>query len=141
MPDANHPLNAAALLLGRLLLASLFIIDGWGKIGSYAAAVGYMESFGIPGALLPLVILTEVGCGLCIALGWQARLAALACREFQMAHLPFRSLIVHEDFESGLSRKDQARITNAADKQFASLADFQAGAEEYFAREAEATVQ
>ena len=94
MPDANHPLNAAALLLGRLLLASLFIIDGWGKIGSYAAAVGYMESFGIPGALLPLVILTEVGCGLCIALGWQARLAALALAGFAIS----AALIFHHNF-------------------------------------------
>jgi hypothetical protein len=69
----------------------------------------------------------------------KARLAALACREFQIAHVPFRSVIVHEDFENGLSKKDQARITNAADKQFTSLDDFKQNAEEYFAREAEAS--
>jgi len=68
----------------------------------------------------------------------KARLAALACREFQLRNVPFRSVIVHDDFENGLSKKDQARITNAADKQFTSLGDFQANAERYFAREVQA---
>ena len=67
----------------------------------------------------------------------KARLAALTCREFQIARVQFRSVIVHEDFENGLSKKDQKVITNAADKQFASMADFKGGAEEYFAREVE----
>ncbi len=70
----------------------------------------------------------------------KARLAALACREFQRFPISFRSVIVHEDFENGLSKKDQSRITNAADKQFTSLSDFQANAESYFNREME-TVQ
>ncbi len=65
----------------------------------------------------------------------KARLAALTCREFQILRVPFRSVIVHEDFENGLSKKDQTRITNAADKQFTSLADFKSNAEEYFHRE------
>jgi hypothetical protein len=70
----------------------------------------------------------------------KARLAALACREFQLNSIRFRSVIVHEDFENGLSKKDQSRITNAADKQFTSLSDFQLNAEKYFQREME-TVQ
>jgi hypothetical protein len=68
----------------------------------------------------------------------KARLAALACREFQINRVPFKSVIVHDDFENGLSRKDRSRITNAADKQFTSLADFQANAAGYFEREMEA---
>jgi hypothetical protein len=66
----------------------------------------------------------------------KARLAALACREYLIRHISFRSVIVHEDFENGLSKKDRSRITNASDKQFTSLADFQANAEEYFQRAA-----
>lgn len=69
----------------------------------------------------------------------KARLAALSCREFQILHIPFRSVIVHDDFENGISKKDQARITNAADKQFTSLADFQFNAEQFFSRETEAS--
>jgi len=71
----------------------------------------------------------------------KARLAALYCLEFQRNLVPFRSAIVHEDFENGLSRKDQSRITSAADKQFTSLSDFKANAEQYFSREAEPIIQ
>jgi hypothetical protein len=65
----------------------------------------------------------------------KARLATLSCLQFQMQNIPFRSVIVHEDFENGLSKKDQSRITSVADKQFTSLADFQTNAEGYFLRE------
>ena len=71
----------------------------------------------------------------------KARLASLSCLEFQRNHIPFRSAVVHEDFENGLSRKDQTRITSAADKQFISLDDFKSNAEQYFSREAEAILQ
>lgn len=66
----------------------------------------------------------------------KARLAALTCSQFQLAHLPFRSVIVHENFGS-ISKKDQSRITNVADKQFTSLNDFEEKAEVYFQREME----
>jgi len=68
----------------------------------------------------------------------KSRLAALACREFERASIRFRSVIVHEDFENGISKKDQSRITNAADKQFTTLEDFMAHAPNYFDREAAA---
>jgi hypothetical protein len=66
----------------------------------------------------------------------KARLAAISCLEFERRDLLFRSVIVHENFESGLSKKDQSIITNAADKQFTSFDDFKANAEKFFAREA-----
>ena len=64
-------------LLGRVLLSAIFIIAGYSKIGGYAGTAGYMESMGIPGALLPLVILTELGGGIAILLGLFTRLAAI----------------------------------------------------------------
>ncbi len=64
----------------------------------------------------------------------QARLAAIACLEFQKAKLPFKSMIVHEDFER-LSKKDRVRLTSASDKQFPSLEDFQQNIGQYFERE------
>ena len=93
MSDTNG-LNAAALLLGRLLLASLFVLEGWGKMKGYAGAVAYMEKFGVPGLLLPLVIVAEIGCGLAIAIGWQTRWAALALAIFSIA----AALIFHINF-------------------------------------------
>jgi len=47
-------------LAGRILLMSLFLLSGLGKIGAYTTTAGYMASVGVPGALLPLVIATEV---------------------------------------------------------------------------------
>lgn len=68
----------------------------------------------------------------------KARLVGLECLEYQKLNIPFRSVLVHEDLENGLSKKDQRRITNIADKQFATLSDFLSDAEKYFAREADA---
>jgi len=64
-----------------------------------------------------------------------ARLTTISCLEFQRARIPFKSFVVHEDFEN-LSRKDRSRITSAADKQFISLDDFKANAEQVLEREA-----
>ena len=65
----------------------------------------------------------------------KTRLTAISCLEFQRAKMPFKSFVVHEDFEN-LSRKDRSRITSAADKQFISLDDFKANAEQVLEREA-----
>ncbi|MEK6409396.1 MAG: DUF1828 domain-containing protein [Acidobacteriota bacterium] len=65
----------------------------------------------------------------------KARLVTISCLEFQRARLPFKSFVVHEDFDY-LSRKDRSRITSAADKQFISLEDFRENAEQVFEREA-----
>ncbi|MFZ5722505.1 MAG: DoxX family protein [Pseudomonadota bacterium] len=71
-------------LAGRIFIALIFVIAGYGKIGGYDGTAGYMESMGVPGALLPLVILTELGGGLAIILGFQTRLVALALAGFSI---------------------------------------------------------
>lgn len=70
--------------VSRLLLSSIFIISGLQKIPGYAGTQGYMEAMGVPGALLPLVILVEVGAGLALLVGWQARVAALLLAGFSL---------------------------------------------------------
>jgi len=67
---------------GRVLIALMFVMSGIGKIAAYSGTQGYMESVGVPGALLPLVILLEVAGGIAIIVGWQTRLAALALAGF-----------------------------------------------------------
>lgn len=69
---------------GRLLLAFIFIMAGAQKITGYAGTQGYMEMMGVPGALLPLVILIELGGGIALVLGWQARLVALLLAGFSL---------------------------------------------------------
>jgi putative oxidoreductase len=68
--------------LGRVLLSLIFLISGVGKISGYAGTQAYMESVGVPGALLPAVIAFEVLGGLAIVLGWQTRLVAFLLAGF-----------------------------------------------------------
>ena len=77
-------MNKYNSLIARILLAHIFIMAGFSKIAGYAGTQAYMESVGVPGMLLPLVILTEVGAGLAILLGWQVRWAAYALAGFSV---------------------------------------------------------
>ncbi|MDB5769172.1 MAG: doxX [Collimonas fungivorans] len=70
--------------IGRVLLASLFVISGLLKITAFSGVVGYMSSLGIPFATFAVLItiLVEVGGGLAIMTGWNARPAALVVALF-----------------------------------------------------------
>lgn len=72
-------------LAGRVLIALIFVAAGYGKIGGYAGTQAYMESVGVPGALLPLVIALELGGGIAIILGAFTRYAALGLAAFSLA--------------------------------------------------------
>ena len=67
-------------LLARVMLAHIFILSGFGKITGFAGTAGYIASKGLPMAevLTVLTILIELGGGLLILVGWQARWAATA---------------------------------------------------------------
>jgi putative oxidoreductase len=87
-------LRNATELSGRILLASLFLLSGLGKLTAYAATAGYMASAGIPGALLPLVIATELLGSLAIILGWQTRVVSLLLAGFTLAS----GVLFHNNF-------------------------------------------
>jgi putative oxidoreductase len=72
-------LQNPATLVGRILLATLFVLSGFGKIVGYSGTEAYMSSHGLPlvSVLLPLTILVELGGGLCIVLGLYARQVAI----------------------------------------------------------------
>ena len=71
-------------LAGRILLAVLFIPAGFSKISGYEGTQGYMEAMGVPGMLLPLVILLEIGGGILLVAGFKTRLVALALAGFSV---------------------------------------------------------
>ena len=78
-------MNAAApylITLGRILLCIIFIQSGVMKIFGYAGTEAHMVEHGIPGLLLPLVILVEAGGGLCVLLGLFTRWVAIALAGF-----------------------------------------------------------
>ena len=70
------------ITIGRVLMAVIFIQAGINKIFGYAGAQQYMEAHGVPGVLLPLVILLEAGGGLALLLGIGTRWLALAFAGF-----------------------------------------------------------
>ena len=76
----NPNITNTAALVGRILLAILFITSGWGKIGGFDGTAAYMTAKGLPMAqvLLPLTILLELGGGILLVVGFKARWAALA---------------------------------------------------------------
>jgi putative oxidoreductase len=82
----NGPLNdtlaPAADAVGRILLAALFLYEGFVKLRGYDLAVQYAAAYGVPSVLLPLAIATEFGCGTLIVVGFLTRLAALALSGF-----------------------------------------------------------
>ena len=81
----NQPNTDVVLaLIPRVLMAYIFLVAGWGKISAYSATVGYMESMGVSGALLPLTILVEFGGGLALLFGFQARFAAFGLGLFSV---------------------------------------------------------
>jgi putative oxidoreductase len=80
--EADSALSSAGLLAGRLLLALIFVHEGWSLIGSYGPAVAYLQKFGISATLLPAVILLQLSSGLLVVAGLLTRVAALALAAF-----------------------------------------------------------
>ena len=72
--------RAWGLLAGRVLLAYVFVVDGYGKIGNFAGTAKFMAAKGLPWVepLLVCAILVELAGGLMVAVGWKARWAAAA---------------------------------------------------------------
>lgn len=81
----NSPVvRNTSLLLARLPIGFMFASAGFQKIGGYAGVQKYMDAMGVPGALLPLVIITELGLGLLLLAGFKTRYAALALAGFTL---------------------------------------------------------
>lgn len=76
--------NDALVLVGRILLALMFVMAGFSKIGNFAGTAGYIASKGLPFSELVAAgtIALEVGGGLALVLGWRTRWAALALAVF-----------------------------------------------------------
>jgi putative oxidoreductase len=81
----NSNATNTAALVGRLLLAVIFITSGFGKITGYEATAQYMAAkLPLVVLLLPLTILVELGGGIALAVGFKARWAGLALAIFTL---------------------------------------------------------
>ncbi len=73
-------MNAAPqmMLIGRILLATIFLVAGIRKLMGVAATTGYMTKLGfpMPEVMVWVAILIEIGGALALIAGWQTRRAA-----------------------------------------------------------------
>ena len=86
-------INDAFTLIGRVLIAAMFVYAGYGKIGGFEGTAGYIASKGLPLAQLLAAgtVALEIVAGLMLAVGWKARWAAFALAAFTVV----ASLLFH----------------------------------------------
>jgi len=94
------------LLIGRVLLAAMFVKTGLDKFFALGDTASYISSAGLPLAFLlaPLTAIAEVVLGLAIIVGFQTRWAALGLAIFCLITIPF--------FHAFWTMADQARGLN-----------------------------
>jgi putative oxidoreductase len=82
-----NTLNRYGPLVGRILIALIFVMSGAGKITGFEGTVGYIASKGLPLPQLAAIgaIFVELGGGLMLIVGWRARWAATAMLIFTAA--------------------------------------------------------
>jgi putative oxidoreductase len=78
----NEIVNKFGPLVGRILIATIFLLSGFGKLTGFSGTAGYMAgkmpmSGTLIDLLLVITIIVELGGGIALVLGWKARLAAL----------------------------------------------------------------
>ena len=81
-------------LLGRTLIASVFIFSGYNKILNYDGTVSFMEGFGVPGFLLWPAIIMEILLPIMIIIGYKTQISAILLALFCI----LTGLIFHLDF-------------------------------------------
>ncbi len=81
-------------LVARIFLGHIFLLAGVSKINSYEGTQGYMDAMGVPGVILPLVILLEIAGGLMFIAGWKTKWASIALALFTVV----AAVIFHSNF-------------------------------------------
>ncbi|WP_262273547.1 DoxX family protein [Microvirga yunnanensis] len=82
------------LLVGRLLLALIFLHEAVTLSFDFTAAASAMSKIGVPPYVLVLTILLQLGAGLMVASGWHARLGSLSLGLFCLA----TAFLFHSNF-------------------------------------------
>ncbi|WP_341891080.1 DoxX family protein [Variovorax sp. YR752] len=74
-------------LIGRVLLAALFVPAGLGKLMGFAGTVGYISSVGapLPQVAAVIAIVVELGLGLLLLVGFKTRVSAIVLAIFTVA--------------------------------------------------------
>jgi putative oxidoreductase len=95
---------AGASLAGRLMLASLFLVAGFGKIAAPTVTIAYIRSAGLPApeVAYAIAVAVEVLGALTLVAGFHTRLVALVMAAFAVAtalafhnHLGDQNQMIH----------------------------------------------
>lgn len=87
----TNPTNAAQdtlALIGRVLIAALFIPAGFGKLMGFAGTVGYITKAAglpLPEVAAAIAIAVELGLGIALLVGFKTRWTALIMAIFTVA--------------------------------------------------------
>jgi putative oxidoreductase len=99
-------LSSAGILAARFLLAFMFILAGWGKLGDIPGTMAYTASGGLPGVFAFPAIAIELLGGLAVLVGWQTRWASLALALFAVTAAVFYHYLPAQGLE-GMERMGQ----------------------------------
>ena len=88
--------NSLMAPIGRIFIAGIFFMAGLNKISSYENTVGFMNSAGVPGDLLPIVIALEIFGGVAVIVGWKTRIFAFLLAGFCL----LSAILFHADFSN-----------------------------------------
>ena len=83
-------------LFARILISTLFLINGIFKITNYDGTVGWMEGYGVPGILIIPAIIIEILGPILIIVGYQTKITATFLSLFCLA----TAIIFHNDFSN-----------------------------------------
>ncbi|MDM0065281.1 DoxX family protein [Variovorax sp. J31P207] len=88
--------DASIAAVGRLLLAALFLVSGLSKLGAAAVTTGYIASVGLPlsGVVYAITLVVEIGGGLLLLIGLQARPVAVLLALFSIV----AAILFHSNF-------------------------------------------
>lgn len=93
-------MNQYSHLVGRILIALIFIIAGAGKLMDPAGTAGYMQSAGVPTLFLWPTIALELLGGIAIVLGFQTRIVSYLLAFFCIA----AAVLFHMDFSNQMQQ-------------------------------------
>jgi len=83
-------------LFARILISTLFLINGIFKITNYDGTVDWMEGYGVPGILIIPAIIIEILGPILIIVGYQTKITATFLSLFCLA----TAIIFHNEFSN-----------------------------------------